>query len=144
MRGARHLVEQPPLPLDSIVANVNLDMISRSEEGELWACGTRYHKPLRSVLTSVAKERAADDRERVALRFGHDGPFSLHSWTRSSDHYPFHKQRIPFVYFGVRNHEDYHKPSDEFERIDPAFFESSVRLIIRSIEAIDAYFSATP
>ena len=40
-------------------------------------------------------------------------------WTSQSDHYAFHLKKIPFIYFGVEDHADYHKPSDTFDKIDP-------------------------
>jgi Zn-dependent M28 family amino/carboxypeptidase len=128
--GARAFVESPPVPLSSIVLNINLDMLSRSVAGELVAAGT-YHYPFLLPLLEPIAERAP-----VRLIFGHDRPGGG-DWTLLSDHAAFHLAGIPFVYFGVDYHPDYHLPSDRFENIDPGFFVNVVRTIIDAAEALD-------
>ena len=54
-----------------------------------------------------------------------------------SDHAPFHQAQIPFVYFGVEGHADYHKPGDDAEKIKPAFFSGAVRTILMATRALD-------
>ena len=44
---------------------------------------------------------------------------------------------IPFVYFGVEDHPDYHRASDEYEKVDPAFFLASVRTVLAAVVALD-------
>ena len=61
----------------------------------------------------------------------------MNDWTNSSDHRAFHRAGIPFVYFGVEDHEDYHRPSDDFEKVDPAFFLSAVRTVLTAVLALD-------
>ena len=110
LRGARAFVEDPPVPLAGVVLNINLDMVSRSE-GVLYAAGTHHYPYLRPYLESVPLEPG------VVLAFGHDSPDlpSGDDWTNSSDHGPFHAAGIPFVYFGVEDHPDYHRSTDDFE-----------------------------
>ena len=92
--------------------DVNLDMVGHSERGELYASGT-YHTP---SLTPALERVAA--RAPVKLLLGHDRPEQGHDdWTNQSDQYAFHKAGIPFVYFGVEDHKDYHKPPDDFETL---------------------------
>ena len=76
----------------------------------------------------------------MRLRFGHDraGPTPDHDWTLQSDHGVFHRAGIPFVYFGVEDHEDYHRPSDEPDSITPAFFVGAARTILDAVRALDA------
>jgi acetylornithine deacetylase/succinyl-diaminopimelate desuccinylase-like protein len=131
--GARALVDDPPVPLERIALNVNLDMVARTG-GVLWAAGA-YHTPaLRPILEDVAA------RAPLTLRLGHDRPEAPEGddWTGSSDHAAFHGAGIPFVYFGVEDHEDYHRPTDDFERVDPAELVASVRTILLAVRALDA------
>lgn len=131
--GARAFVEQPPVPIERILLNVNLDMVSRQDGGALWAAGTGPHPALRPVLDPVAA------RAPVPLRFGHDGHGSDgDDWTELSDHAVFHWAGIPFVYFGVEDHADYHGPGDEVDRIDPDFFARSARTILTAVRRLDA------
>jgi hypothetical protein len=42
------------------------------------------------------------------------------------------------VYFGVEDHSDYHRPTDDFERIDPGEYMNAVRTILTALRALDA------
>ena len=131
--GAREFVERPPIPRDQITLNVNLDMVSRTA-GLLWAAGAHHTPALRPVI-----ERATAESP-VTVRQGHDRPGAPEgdNWTNASDHAPFHQAGIPFVYFGVEDHADYHRATDDFENIDPVEFVASVRTILNVIRALDA------
>jgi Zn-dependent M28 family amino/carboxypeptidase len=130
LRGARHFVEVG-WP-GEIVLNVNLDMVARSDS-LLFAAGPYHYPELRPILEQV------QIWPPVVIAFGHDQPGveGMQDWTNSSDHQPFHAKGIPFVYFGVEDHPDYHRASDEFEAIDPAFFLNSVRTILAAVLAFD-------
>ena len=130
LRGSRAFVERG-WPGD-MVLNVNLDMVARSDS-LLFVAGTHHYPALKPVLEEVLV------RTPVVLAFGHDQPGvpGVQDWTGSSDHRPFHQQGIPFLYFGVEDHPDYHRASDEFDRIDPNFFLNSVRTILASVVALD-------
>jgi len=133
LRGARAFVADPPVPLERVLLDINLDMVARTD-GVLWAAGA-YHTPaLRPVLESVS------ERSPLTLRLGHDraGAPEGDDWTSASDHGPFHEAGIPFVYFGVEDHPDYHRPTDDFERVDPGEFVDAVRTILLAVRALDA------
>ena len=138
LQGARALVADPPAPL-ARAFNVNLDMVSRSG-GVLWAAGA-YHTPaLRPVLDQVAADAP------LTLRLGHDRPNAPEGddWTTASDHGPFHEAGVPFVYFGVEDHPDYHTPTDDPERVNPGEFVASVRTILMALRAIDEALPLPP
>ena len=132
--GAEELVRNPLFPLRSIAVNVNMDMVSHSERGELYAAGTRRYPFLRKYVEAVAS------RSRIALRMGHDTPSPSPSddWTEQSDHFVFHRAGIPFLYFGVEDHDDYHRPSDELETITQRFFVGAVSAMIDAVRTLDA------
>jgi Zn-dependent M28 family amino/carboxypeptidase len=134
LEGASALLAKPPVPARAILANVNLDMVSHSEAGELYAAGPGRYPFLRAILDPVAA------RAPVRLLFGHDraGPSPDYDWTLQSDHGVFHRARIPFVYFGVEDHEDYHRPSDEPGTITHSFFVHATRTILDAVRALDA------
>jgi len=130
LRGARAFVEAG-WPED-IVLNVNMDMVSRSDS-LLFAAGPFHYPQLRPILEAV------EARPPVVLRLGHDEPDveGMDDWTGSSDHRAFHGEGIPFVYFGVEDHPDYHHATDDFERVDPAFFINAVRTVLAGVLALD-------
>ena len=112
--------------------NVNMDMVSHNDKSELYAAGT-YQTP---VLKTIIED--ADDNTGIKILFGHDIPGSgKDDWTMQSDQGPFAKENIPFIYFGVEDHDDYHKPSDKFSNINQNFFHSASLTILRSIINLD-------
>jgi Zn-dependent M28 family amino/carboxypeptidase len=117
---------------ERIALNVNLDMVARSDS-LLFAAGPYHYPQLLPILETV------QGRPPVILRFGHDQPEveGMQDWTGSSDHRPFHTKGIPFVYFGVEDHPDYHRASDEFEKVDPEFFLNSIRTVLAAVLALD-------
>ena len=133
LQGARAFVANPPVPKARLGLNINLDMVSRSDKRELFAAGT-YHRPaLIRPLLQVAS------RAPIALRFGHDLPNTgMDDWTNQSDHGAFHAAGIPFVYFGVEDHADYHKPTDTADKIDPVFFRQAAETILDAVATLDA------
>ncbi|WP_456425466.1 M20/M25/M40 family metallo-hydrolase [Rhodocaloribacter sp.] len=137
LRGARAFMADPPVDPAAIVLDVNLDMVSRSAKGELFAAGTHQAPYLEPYLTKTAR------RSAVSLRFGHDRPELGHDdWTSASDHGVFHEAGIPFIYFGVEDHPDYHRPSDDFERISPEFFVAAAETILDALVTFDAHLGA--
>ncbi len=138
LQGARAFVASPPLPREAMVMNVNMDMVSRSARDELYAVGTHHYPFLRPYVERVAA------RAPLTLLMGHDSPElpAGEDWTMSSDHGAFHQVRIPFIYFGVEDHEDYHRPTDTFEKIDPDFYVRAVGTVIDFVVEVDRDLSA--
>jgi hypothetical protein len=136
LNGARAFVDAASTLADireTIALNVNLDMVSRSDS-ELWVAGTYQNPALRPVVEAVTPA------EGVVLRFGHDGPAWTGSdnWSGASDHAVFDRAGLPFLYFGVEDHPDYHRSTDDPERVDPAWYRASVETILRVVRALDA------
>ena len=132
LRGARAFVEDERIPLEEIRLNVNMDMISINDKNELYVAGTSHYPELKPIIEKV-------DPTPLKLRFGHDTEDLGHDdWTNSSDHGPFHQKGIPFLYFGVEDHEHYHKETDEFANVNQAFYIKAAHAILDCILALDA------
>lgn len=132
LQGARALVGSDCISTRQVALNVNMDMISRSEVGELYVAGTRHYPFLKPVVETVVA------RPGVSLLFGHDEPGTgSDDWTSSSDHGPFHGVGIPFLYFGVEDHPGYHNPTDDFENITPEFYVSASNTILDIVLTFD-------
>ena len=130
--GAFHFVANPPVQKESIVLNVNMDMISRNDKGELYAAGAFSYPHLKPILEKVQKKAP------VKLRLGHDDPkLGMGDWTNQSDQAAFHAAKIPFIYFGVEDHKDYHKATDDFDGIQPEFYVRAVETILEAIGDLD-------
>ena len=132
LQGAYAFLKEPVISKKSIIMNVNMDMVSHNNKSELYAVGT-YKTP---ILKEIIED--ADDNTGINILFGHDIPDSgKDDWTMQSDQGPFAKENIPFIYFGVEDHDDYHKPTDKFASINQHFFHSASIAILRSIIKID-------
>jgi Zn-dependent M28 family amino/carboxypeptidase len=134
LHGAKKFVAEPPVKKETIALNVNLDMISRNDRGELYAVGTYHYPFLKPYLEEVAKNAP------VKLLFGHEPPSAsaADDWTSQSDHFAFHQARIPFIYFGVEDHKDYHRPTDDFANINQTFYVRAVETILEALKKFDA------
>ena len=132
LQGARHFVANLPIPKGSILLNVNMDMLSRNDKGELYTAGASHYPQLRPPLERVQKSA------KVKLLLGHDDPkLGRDDWTSQSDHAAFHAAKIPFVYFGVEDHADYHKPTDDFANIQPEFYVRAVETVVEAVRELD-------
>lgn len=130
LQGAKAFVANPPVPLEDIKLNVNMDMISRSDKNELYVAGT-FHNPL-------LKAHVTTTNPHIKILIGHDDPsLGKDDWTNLSDHGAFHAKKIPFLYFGVEDHPDYHKPTDDYARINKKFYQNAVEAILEVIQNID-------
>lgn len=132
LKGSAHFVSSFDQAKQKIIANVNLDMVSRGVNNRLIASGGYHYPHIKSIIQDVKTP------EGLILDFGYDDPIlKRNDWTPQSDHYNFHVMKIPFVYFGVEDHPDYHKPTDDFEKINQVFYKNSVETILQCVKALD-------
>lgn len=130
--GSRDLLRSGLVDVSRIALDLNFDMVSRSDVGELYVSGT-YHTP---GLVPFVQELAA--KAPVTLLMGHDRPEQEHDdWTLQSDHAVFFEAGIPFLYFGVEDHPDYHKPTDDFDKIPVDFFVRSANTLVMAAIAAE-------
>jgi hypothetical protein len=102
--GSRHYCKEPWLPLEDCVAMVNMDMIGRSG-GKVTVQGMGSANELRDLVETLNSDFDLE------LDLGDDVP-------GNTDHAPFHENGIPIVSFFTGLHDDYHRPSDDVEKID--------------------------
>lgn len=132
LQGSKAFVAHSDSLLKKIKLNINMDMISHSTKKELYACGTHQFPRLKPYLEDAAKE------SKIKLLFGHDKPEDGHdNWVNQSDQGSFYAAGIPFIYFGVEDHPDYHQLSDEFNTITPSFFYHAVETILQATKNLD-------
>jgi glutamate carboxypeptidase len=132
LQGSRSFVANPPVPLERISTVVNLDMIGRGDRNVLFVSGTYHYPALKPVVDEAAKGRS------ITVTTGHDQPTLPpgEDWTQSSDHGPFHTAHVPFLYFGVEDHPDYHKPTDTADKIPKAFYVEAVETVIGTVQRL--------
>ncbi len=104
--GAKHWVAHPTLPLEQVVAIVNVDMIGRLRDDRLTVVGSRSAYGWRRLVCR--------QNEEIGLRV--DFPWTIHP---AADHYPFFARGVPFLMLHTGQHADYHTPRDDAELVDP-------------------------
>ena len=114
--GSEHWVAHPTLPLERVRLAINLDMIGRLQRNRVEIFGIRSGYGLRRLIS--LNNADAD----LSFDF---------SWTmrEDSDHYSFYKRDVPVLMFHTGLHSDYHRPSDDVEKLDFAGMERIVRLL---------------
>jgi Zn-dependent M28 family amino/carboxypeptidase len=109
--GSRYYSDHPTVPLANVVANVNIDMIARNAPDTVVAIGQEYSSlgPLMHELVRAHPE--------LQLTASHD-LWPQERFFFRSDHFNFARKEIPAIFFFSGVHEDYHRPSDEVEKIN--------------------------
>lgn len=131
LQGAKaFVVDSTRIPLDEIRLNINMDMISVSDKNELYVAGTAQNPDLTEFIEGI-------EMPDITLKFGHDTGQGRDNWTYASDHGAFHRAGYPFLYFGVEDHANYHKPTDTFENIDREFYIRAAHIILKCINQLD-------
>ena len=131
LQGASAFVRMPPMAAGRLALNVNFDMVGRSDAREIFIAGPGRWPRLKPVL-ETAVEGAS-----ITVRFGHDTGGGHDDWTTQSDHEAFDAAGIPFVYFGVEDHADYHQPTDTADKIAPDFLAGVATVVMRVLAALD-------
>ena len=121
--GARYFTDHPSVPRDSIVAQLNLDMVGRGRAGEeinggpsyVQLIGTRrLSTELGDLVEAVNKER----RQPFTFDYQYDAAGHPEQFYCRSDHYMYARYGIPIAFFTTGGHGDYHQVTDEPQYID--------------------------
>lgn len=122
--GAHALLRDPPVPVASMVAMLNLDMIGRGERDEVAAIGAQKSPALRRVVERA--ERRSEGIREVDVRGG------MELWQRS-DHLPFHDRGVPALFFfeglPISRNGDYHTWRDTPDLVDVEKVARTARII---------------
>ncbi len=129
--GSAAFVRNLPMKTDSVIADVNLDMVSRNANGEIFLAGALHWPVLQPYVAAL------DSLHIAHIRQGHDSP-GTDDWTKRTDSGSFDELGIPYIHFGVEEHADYHRPSDTMFRMQPEFYYNNVLLAAQMVRLIDA------
>lgn len=126
--GSKYYVQFPTVPLTNIVTMLNIDMIGRSKPDsgddsdndnltknhEVFSIGSNM---MSSSLGKLAEEVNASFL-KFSLNYKFDDPNDTQRLFYRSDHYNYAKNGIPIVFYFDGIHKDYHKVTDEIDKID--------------------------
>jgi hypothetical protein len=126
--GSQYFVEHSPLPIDSMVAMLNFDMVGRLRGDSVIVYGVATARELPALLDSANRS--------VGLRVSGIG-----DGFGSSDHSSFFARGLPVLHFFTNIHDDYHRASDDASKINAAGAAKVVMLaeqLVRQVDARDA------
>lgn len=124
--GSQWFVDHPPVPLDSVMAMVNFDMVGRLNADKLLVYGTATATELPAILDG------ANSHAMIPFKIsgGGDG-------FGSSDQTSFYAKNIPVLHFFTDIHNDYHRATDDIEKINPGGEARVVDLAYRVVRSLD-------
>jgi Zn-dependent M28 family amino/carboxypeptidase len=126
--GSRYFTDNPTVPLDKIVAQLNIDMIGRSKKdgdtnpanaeltgpNEIYVIGST----MMSTELGQLSNRVNQSYLNLSYNVKYDDPADPNRFFFRSDHFNYARKGIPIIFFFDGVHEDYHRPGDEPQKID--------------------------
>ena len=134
LQGSRWFTDHPTVPRDSIVAQVNIDMIARGGPqdeklggpGYIQAIGTRR---LSTELGDLAEQVNRDGKYGLEFDYSYDANGHPDNFYCRSDHYMYARYGIPIAFFSTGGHRDYHQVTDEVQYLDFTKYAAVTRFV---------------
>lgn len=138
--GSLHFVENPTVPIDKIITELNIDMIGRSRtsttsnsernaelanQDEIYVIGSK----LMSTDLGEISETVNRNFLNINFNYKYDDPADPNRYFSRSDHFNYAVKGVPIIFYFDGAHEDYHRPSDSIEKIDYEKMEKVARTI---------------
>jgi hypothetical protein len=120
--GSAYFSEHTPVPVQNIVADLNIDMIGRNWKDTIVAIG-KEHSDLGATLNRVAAAHPELNMHAI------DDIWPQENFYFRSDHYNFARKGVPILFFFSGTHADYHRPGDSPDKIDAEKESRIARLI---------------
>lgn len=114
--GSRHYVNNPTVPLADTVAMLNMDMVGRSKAGRMQMGGVGTAKGLKDLVA------AANEKHGLKIQWDEQG-------VAPTDSTSFFRKGLPVLFFFTGLHGDYHKPTDDVEKVNFADMTRICRLV---------------
>lgn len=141
--GSAYVTDNSPVPLDKIVAQLNIDMIGRSKKDgdtnprnvnlsgpdEIYVIGSKM------MSTDLGNLSDSVNKAYLNLKFNYkyDDPNDTERLFFRSDHYNYARKGIPIIFYFDGVHEDYHQASDHADKIDYEKMEKVTRTIMATL-----------
>jgi hypothetical protein len=118
--GSRYNADHPVVPLESMVAQINMDMIGRNRDDDSGQSNTVYvvgSDRISTELHNINEDANASLRQPLTLDYEYNDPADPQSFYTRSDHYSYAAKGIPIIFFFTGTHPDYHQVSDTADKI---------------------------
>ena len=121
--GSEYFTDHPTVPRDSIVTELNIDMIGRGRADDVKGGGPGYvqligSRRLSTELGDLVESVAKTEPMPFKFDYQYDANGHPQQYYCRSDHYEYARYGIPIVFFSTGGHRDYHQVTDEPQYID--------------------------
>ncbi len=123
--GSAHYIRNPRFALENTIAMYNLDMVGRLKDEKLIVYGTGTAEHFGNLVEGLSKELSF----QLTKHPEGFGP---------SDHSSFYARKIPVLHFFTGTHPDYHRPSDDSDKLNIAGMRRVADMVVRVVEDTDA------
>jgi hypothetical protein len=126
--GSKYNADFPVVPLESMVAQINIDMIGRNRDDDPKQSNTVYvvgSDRISTELHNINEEANQSLAQPVILDYELNDPADPQSFYTRSDHYSYAAKGVPIIFFFTGTHPDYHQASDTVDKI---LFDKLVRI----------------
>lgn len=137
--GSEYFTQHPTVDLKQVTTQLNIDMIGRSKQPgdtnprnrelsgphEIYVIGS---KMMSSELGALS-ERVNQNFLKLEFNYKYDDPRDPNRFFFRSDHFNYAQKGVPIIFYFDGEHEDYHRPSDQVEKIDFQKMEKVARTI---------------
>jgi hypothetical protein len=138
--GSRYVTDFPVVPLDRVVAQLNIDMIGRSKQvgdteprnkelsgpDEIYVIGSK----MMSTDLGEVSESVNSSFLKLSFNYKYDDPKDPNRFFFRSDHFNYARKGIPIIFYFDGVHVDYHRPSDHPDKIDYRKMERVARTVL--------------
>jgi len=123
--GSRYFVENSPVPVEKMSAELNMDMICRNDPDHLYIIGSnKLSSELDSIINAIN-----DKYIRMNLDYNYEDPKHPDNFFFRSDQYPYIQYGIPSVWYFCGTTDDYHQETDTIDRVDFAKMAKVTRFV---------------
>lgn len=136
--GSEFYSEHPIYPMEHTVADLNIDMVGRVDEEHaetpmyVYLIGSDF---LSSELHEIS-EGVARQFSDVALDYTYNTKDDPNRYYYRSDHYNFARHGVPVIFYMDGGHEDYHQPTDTYDKIPLDVLAARTKLIFHTLWAV--------
>jgi hypothetical protein len=134
LQGSRWFTDHPTVPRDSIVAQINIDMIGRGDVSDLAGGGPAYlevlgSRRLSTELGDLVEQVNTEGKYNFKFNYAYDANGHPDQYYCRSDHANYARYGIPIVFFSSGSHRDYHQVTDEAQYLDYGKYATVVRYV---------------
>src|SRR5262249_51222635 len=127
--GSRYFADYPTVPMDEIVAQLNIDMIGRNRDDKPSEANTVYlvgSDRISTELHNLNRSANAAMPRPLTLDYEFNDPSDTEQLYYRSDHYSYARKGVPIIFFTTGLHPDYHANTDEVSKIE---FDKMTRIV---------------